>query len=825
MSNFPRVLCRRVCALLLLLLLGGVPLLAAAVTFDEHTRRLPLGRELQFFEDIRGSASIVDVSSAALDGSFRSQRAAVLNAGYTNSAYWLRVDLNYQPQQAHGQKSWLLDLAYPPLDRLDLYLPDGQGGYQLASRSGDFWPFSERQIKQSNFLFDLSLQPGQPLRVYLRLASAGSVQAPLTLWAPSAYLEDITSHTYLLGIIYGVMLVMLLYNLFIYLSVRDASYLYYIFYIAAIGLYQATSNGVAAQYLWPDSPGIANAAPPFLLGATALCGSQFVRSFLQTRTFSHGLDLALKLVMLGGLSLILLTLSIGYASPLKLAPYIALPFLLVCLSAGVTAWRRGLRVARYFLLAWSAFLFGGLIYTLMVLGYLPNTFLTLYAGQIGAAMEVALLSLALADRINVMKEERNQILQESSRKLEGLNQQLAVSNQLKDEFLATVSHELRTPMNGVIGSLELMQTLEMNTELAEYQAIAATSARDMLKMISDMLMLTELQAARQHCAHVPFSLRGLIEHQRTQFAARAQAKGLNFVVELNQRLPDTLAGDASKLSQCISYLLDNAIKFTREGGVSLQVEALPSSGSGMQLQIQISDTGVGFDSQVDDKLYQHFFQLDGSLTREYGGLGIGLAICRQLIELLGGTLTHRSKQGQGSQFELRLPLGVPSGVLPRASSIFSPASTASALPHAQSWSGKALRSPAECRVLLVENHLIEQLLLRGMLLKLGYQVRSAESVAAVLEVLAQGSIDALLIDCQMPQADAFAICRALRQLPGCAELPVLAISLNAEAERQRCLAAGMTEVLNKPMKFDSVQATLHEWLLCRPALRPEPPVT
>lgn len=812
MSGLACVCGRRLTALLLLLLLSGVPLLAMAVTFDEHMRQLPLGHELQFFEDIRGSASIADVSSAALNDSFRAQRTAVLNVGYTRSAYWLRVDLDYQPLQAHGQKSWLLDLAYPPLDRVDLYLPDGQGGYQLASRSGDFWPFSERQIKQSNFLFDLTLQPGQPQRVYLRVASAGSVQAPLTLWAPSAYLEDITAHTYLLGIIYGVMLVMLLYNLFIYLSVRDASYLYYIFYIAAIGLYQATANGVGAQYLWPENPGIANAAPPFLIGATALCGSQFVRSFLRTRTFSRGLDIALKLVMLGGLSLILLTLSIGYATPLKLAPYLALPFLLVCLTAGISAWRRGLRVARYFLLAWSAFLAGGLIYTLMVLGYLPNMFLTLYAGQIGAAMEVTLLSLALADRINVMKEERSQILQESSRKLEGLNQQLAVSNQLKDEFLATVSHELRTPMNGVIGSLELMQTLEMNAELAQYQAIAAASARDMLKMISDMLMLTELQAARQHCGHAPFSLRGLIEHQRTQFAVYAAAKGLSFAVELNHRLPDTLEGDAGKLGQCISYLLDNAIKFTREGGVRLQVEALPSSGSGMQLQIQISDTGVGFASQTDDKLYQHFLQLDGSLTREHGGLGIGLAICRQLIELLGGTLSHRSQPGQGSQFQLRLPLDVPSGGLPRGSSTYS----FSALPRAQSWSGKALRRPAECRVLLVENHLIEQLLLRGMLLKLGYQVRCAESAGAVFELLEQGPIDALLIDCQMPQADAFAICRALRQLPGCAELPVLAISLNAETERERCVAAGMTEVLNKPVKFDSLQDTLHEWLLCRP---------
>ncbi|MBX9913193.1 MAG: response regulator [Pseudomonadaceae bacterium] len=793
---------------LLLLVLTGIPLLAGAVSFDEQSRQLPLGLELEYFEDIRGSASIADVSSAALDASFRRQTSAVLNAGYTRSAYWLRVDLTYQPREASGQKDWLLSLAYPPLDHVDLYLPAAEGGFQLASSSGDAWPFSQRQIKQSDFLFALQLQPGQTQRLYLRVASAGSVQAPLTLWAPTAYLEDLTAHTYLLGIIYGVMLVMLLYNLFVYLSVRDASYLYYIFYIGSIGLYQATANGVGAQYLWPDNPAIANAAPPFLIGATALFGAQFVRSFLNMVTWSRGLDFSLRLMMLCGLGLIVLTFTVGYSLPLKLAPYVAVPFVALCFTAGIRAWRRGLRVARYFLLAWSAFLVGGLVYTLMVLGYLPNNFFTSYASQIGAAMEVTLLSLALADRINVMKEERGQLLQESSRKLEELNQQLAVSNQLKDEFLATVSHELRTPMNGVIGSLELMQTLEMDTELAQYQSIAAASARDMLHMVSDMLMLTELQAGHQYAGHAPFSLRGLLEQQRHRFAARAAAKGLTFTLEIEPRLPDTLLGDAHKLGQCLGYLLDNAVKFTAAGSIGVHVKALHSTPHNLQLQIQVRDTGVGFDSPVGGQLYQHFLQLDGSLTREYGGLGIGLAICRQLIELLGGSLSHTSKPGQGSQFNLCLALDLSSVVAS------SPATSLTAAPRA---TGPLVRSSGECRVLLVEDHLIDQLLLRGMLLKLGYQVRCAENGRSALELLRQGNIDALLIDCQMAQDDAFAICRALRKLPGCADLPVLAISQNAQAERERCIAAGMSEVLSKPLKFSAVQDCLHHWLLCRPA--------
>ena len=787
----------------LVLLLAWMPLSAMALSFDEHARKLSLGPSLAVFEDLRGTASIADVSSPVLAASFHAHHKAVLNVGYTDSAYWLRLDLDYQPQSARGQQTWLLELAYPPLDHVDLYQEDGRGGFTLVSRSGDAWPFSQRQIKQSTYLFELQLQPGQPQRLYLRLQTEGSLQAPLTLWAPTAYLEEMPHHTYLLGIIYGVMLVMLLYNLFIYLSVRDASYFYYIFYIAAIGLYQASANGVGTQFLWPNSPEWGNAAPPFLLGATAAFGAQFVRTFLHTADFSRWMDRALKLLMAFGLLMIGLTLAIGYALPLHLAPYLALMFTVLCFSAGVMAWWRGLRQARYFLLAWSAFLLGALVYTLMSMGVLPSMFITLHASQIGAAMEVALLSLALADRINVMKEEREQILQDASAKLSALNDQLATSNRLKDEFLATITHELRTPMNGVIGALELMNTVPLESEQAQYQNIAEVSARDMLQMVNDILMLTELQAGKLQAECAPFSLQGLLTNLRQRFAERAAEKGLDFVLVLDPRLPDSVQGDAGKLGQCLSYLLDNAIKFTASGHVSLHVEGGVSGAQQVQLQIRVSDSGVGFQAAGDDQLYQHFQQLDGSLTREYGGLGIGLAICRQLLALLGGRLSHTSVLGRGSEFQLDLSLDLPGHRAPLPPAPVRPR-------------GEPYRQPGECSLLLVEDSASNTLVLRGMLLKLGYQVRCVDSGAAALEAVRQAPVDAVLMDCQMPQVDGFAVCRALRQLPGLATLPILAITTNNPGgERERCLAAGMSDCLSKPVKFDSLQAMLHDWLLCR----------
>ena len=643
---------------LLIVVLGWLPLLATAVDFDDSTRSLPLGRVMQVFEDRDGNASIAQVSAPSFGEHFRTHQTDVLNAGYSTSVFWIRLDLRYTALPSAAPRSWLLELAYPPLDHLELYLPDSSGTFRLAQRTGDALPYASRQIEQNNYLFELPFSPGQTTTAYLRLHSQGSVQAPLTLWSTEAYLEAQPTRLYVLGLIYGVLLGMLVYNLFIYLSVRDTSYLYYILYIASFGLYQVSVNGAAVAYFWPDSPWWANAATPLFIGASGLFGCQFARSFLQMARHSRAFDGLLKVLMACGGVVMLLSLISSYGIALRLATALALLFTVTIFAAGVYAWRRGLRVARYFIIAWTAFLLGGLVNTLMVLGYLPNVFLTMYASQIGSALEVCLLSLALADRINSMRDQQAQALRDTGRALEVLNQQLSNSNRLKDEFLATVTHELRTPMNGVIGSLELMQTVPMAHELAQYQRTASYAAQDMMGMVDDILILTELQAGRLSAQNAPFGLRNLLQELRSKYAAAALSKGLYLNLDTPADLPELLVGDRHKLAQCISYLLDNGIKFTHEGGVVLQVRGRLQGPGLLGLTISVSDSGIGFDRLAEPGLYQRFFQVDGSMSRQYGGLGIGLAICRQLAELIGARLQHESSPGLGSRFELVLSLAL-----------------------------------------------------------------------------------------------------------------------------------------------------------------------
>ncbi|MEE1920907.1 7TM diverse intracellular signaling domain-containing protein [Pseudomonas sp. 148P] len=642
---------------LLIVLLGWLPLLAGAVDIDDSTRNLPLGRVMQVFEDPDGSATIAQVSAPTFARQFKPHQADVLNAGYSTSVFWLKVDLHYLAMPDAAPRTWLLELAYPPLDHLELYLPDATGQYRLVQRTGDALPYASRQIEQGNYVFELPMHPDQSLTAYLRLHSEGSVQAPLSLWSTQAYIEALPAKIYVLGLIYGVLLGMLVYNLFIYLSVRDTGYLWYILYIASFGLYQLSVNGAAVAYLWPSSPWWANAATPLFIGAAGLCGCQFARSFLQMAHHSRAFDRLLQGLVACSALVMVMALASSYGLALRLATVLALAFTLCIFAAGLFAWWRGLRVARYFTIAWSAFLLGGLVNTLMVLGHLPNTFLTMYASQIGAALEVCLLSLALADRINSMREERARVLRETGEKLALLNQQLARSNHLKDQFLATVTHELRTPMNGVIGSLELMQTMPMGAELGLYQHTASIAAQHMMRMVDDILILSELQAGRLQAQDEAFSLRGLVQELRTRFISPAMDKDLLLHLDVSDDLPDRLVGDRRKLALCLGYLLDNGIKFTQRGGVSLQVRGQASQ-QVLALTCTVRDSGIGFVNLDDALLYQRFFQVDGSMSREYGGLGIGLAICRKLADLLGARLSHNSVPGQGSSFELSLALAV-----------------------------------------------------------------------------------------------------------------------------------------------------------------------
>lgn len=350
--------------------------------------------QVDYLEDRSGQLTLAEVTAPERAADFRAlPPGAEPNFGLSASVYWLRFELRAEPGAAADR---LLEVAYPFLGSVVLHGPDGQ-----TIASGAKLPFETRTTPHRHFIFPLRLAAGAPGVYHLRVATEGAYTIPLRIWQPTAFHDRAQDSYLLLGLYYGELLALLLYNLLLYLSLRDRAYLAYVAFVAAMALTNLSYNGLGGQYFWPDAPGAGRYGLPLGLAATAIASMQFSRIFLVTARNSPRLDKLLKAMM----SIFVLAAA---ASPFYLLPAFrvmaasGLVFPLVCLGAGIVSLRQGHSPARFFLLGWSVLLLGVVLYTLRTLGVLPANFFTLNAIQIGSAIEMLLFSFALADRTRVL---------------------------------------------------------------------------------------------------------------------------------------------------------------------------------------------------------------------------------------------------------------------------------------------------------------------------------------------------------------------------------------------------------------------------------------
>ena len=375
------------------------------------------------------------------------------------------------------------------------------------------------------------------------------------------------------------------------------------------------------------------------------------------------------------------------------------------------------------------------------------------------------------------------------------------ATEMKSQFVANVSHEIRTPMNGIMGMTQLLMTTPLTARQKDYVETVARSANALMGVINDLLDFSKIEAGRLTLEEIDFDLGAQLRDILNLYIPRADAKQLALRLERGEGLPGWVRGDPLRIRQILLNLLDNAIKFTQQGEVRLVVE-VPDDLPG-HLRFSVRDTGPGMSPDVQDRVFQAFAQGDGSVTRRFGGTGLGLTICRQLAELMGGSLTLESTPGLGSAFHLTLPL-------PKAR------------PGRQAPAEEApgMSFPG-VRVLVAEDNPVNQKLVGYMLENLGVEVLMAEDGKVAYETLkreqdATRPVDLVLMDFQMPEWDGLTATRAIRAREhdrGLPRLPVLALTANAMAGFERtCLEAGMDGVLIKPLKEEELTAALDQWL-------------
>ena len=377
------------------------------------------------------------------------------------------------------------------------------------------------------------------------------------------------------------------------------------------------------------------------------------------------------------------------------------------------------------------------------------------------------------------------------------------ANRVKDRFIANLNHEIRTPMNALVAGAQLLDREHMGGEQRALLEAVQHSADHLLALVNDVLDYERLEAGELRLDAIEFSLREMAGGAVAMFGAQARARQLSLSLDLMEGLPDVWIGDPMRLRQVLCNLLSNAIKFTPQNGrVVLRVGRAATPEGGITLCFEVVDSGPGISSDAQSRLFQPYGQGDASIARRFGGTGLGLSICKELLRLMKGSIEMESQPGAGSTFRVTVPL-VPASPDRQRSMAAEPVDQANL--------------PADLKVMLVEDDMVNQIVMEAVLRDLGVQVLTADSGERALDLLEQEAVDLVLMDCHMPGMDGLTTTRQWRGKEARLQrrrVPVIGLTGDVYAgAREACLAAGMDDYLTKPASRADIGAALARWAL------------
>jgi signal transduction histidine kinase/ActR/RegA family two-component response regulator len=428
-------------------------------------------------------------------------------------------------------------------------------------------------------------------------------------------------------------------------------------------------------------------------------------------------------------------------------------------------------------------------------------------GDLGSAFNTMLTEIAERDgQLADQRDHLEDTVQERTQALSLAKEAAEAASRAKSTFLSNMSHELRTPMNAIIGMTYMLRRNTKDPSQIDKLGKIDNAANHLLQLLNDILDLSKIDADKMTLEQTAFTIGGLTDDLNNLLAPRAESARLRFILDIDARLKALqLVGDPLRLQQILLNLAGNAIKFTERGEVRVVARIAEDGAESLLIELSVWDTGIGITPEAVERIFNPFEQADGSTTRKYGGTGLGLPICQRLVRLMGGDIKVVSTPGSGSVFTFAIRLPVAHSV----------AKVSVVTPQSGIAAEQALRSEfATCRVLVAEDDWVNQEVALELLREtLNFTVDVAEDGVQALELALRQRYDIILMDMQMPELDGLGATQAIREIPGFAETPIIAMTANAFAEdRTRCLDAGMNDFIAKPVNPDHLFVIMLKWL-------------